>query len=99
MAPSEGFCAPQTRQGRKTLHVSRPYIETALGSLSIDPEHIAESRRFGNQVANELERWKLGRASSDRGRICKREAEQMWRAEFGNRPLNSLGRYRRDGAQ
>lgn len=96
----EGKRTPEMRQGRERLSISRPCVELALGSLAIDGYDIAATRRFGNQLAAEADRWKLRGTGGERGLISKADAHRMFNAAFGEpRKLNSLASYHRDAGK
>ncbi len=71
------------RRGRERLTVHNPRIEKALASHSIDPEHIAETRRFGNRLQAEADRWMLRGGFSERGRISKADAHRILASAIG----------------
>lgn len=77
----EGDRAPETRQGRERLSVSRPHIEAALAShyRRID---IASTRRFGNRLQADAERWLSRGGFNERGRIGKADAARLLRLEL-----------------
>jgi hypothetical protein len=95
----DGDRTPEMRQSRERLSVSRDCVELALGSLPIDPDQVPETRRFGNRLAAEAERWSQRIPPAERGRIGKADAARMFAAAFGSAPRksNSLGSYRRGG--
>lgn len=99
MSAPEGRRDPETRQGRETLTVSRPYIEAALASLTVDGFDMHETRRFGNRLAAEAERWMKRGGFGERGRISKADAHRML-AQACHGEQNRLARYhRRDRAE
>jgi hypothetical protein len=60
-------------------------IDTALASLNIDEEHVAESRRFGNRMLAAVERWQVGRdIGSGPRRLEKRDASRALSLALAN---------------
>lgn len=81
MSHLEGARTPEMRKGRERLSVRSPYIEMALASLQIDDLHIEESRRFGNKVKAEVDRWLVGReVFTSAPRLSKADADRKFRA-------------------
>lgn len=83
MRITEGERTPEMRRGRERLTVHNPRIEKALASHHIDPEHVAETRRFGNLLQAEADRWIMRGGFAERGRITKADAHRMFALAFG----------------
>ena len=83
MPVSEGVRTPEMRRGRERLTVHNPRIEKALASHVIDPEHVAETRRFGNRLQADADRWMLRGGFSENRRITKSDAHRMFLHAFG----------------
>jgi len=83
MRVTEGARTPEMRRGRERLTVHNPRIEMALASLGIDPVDVAETRRFGNRLQADADRWMLRGGFADRGRISKSDAHRMFVLAFG----------------
>lgn len=83
MSHLEGARTPELRRGRERLTVHNPRIEKALASHCIDPADVAETRRFGNRLQAEADRWVMRGGLSERGRITKSDAHRMFVLAFG----------------
>lgn len=78
MAVSNGARTPEMRRGRERLTVRNPRVEYALAGLDIDPAHVEETRRFGNRLMADAQRWMLRGGFSERRRISKSDAHRMF---------------------
>lgn len=83
MRVTEGDRTPEMRRGRERLTVHHPRIEKDLASHVIDPDNVAEVRRFGNRVQAEADRWMLRGGFSDNRRITKADAHCAFIQAFG----------------
>ena len=102
MSSLEGNRDRELRQRRERLSISRPCVETALGSLEIDGYDIAETRLFGNRMQAAVERFMVGRFGTAERRVSKSDANRMWAQAFaGMQPVkgNRLSRLRAGGGQ
>ena len=77
-APGTGNATPEKRAAREVLSLREPHIERLLLGLGIDPEHLAESRRFYKALTAALSRWDIARRRGgmfSTGRISKHNAD------------------------
>ena len=84
----EGDRTPEVRRERPRLAPRAPLIELALAGFNFDGFNVEETRRFGNALLRERNKWadehRHGRRYSDAGLA---------------RHQNRLASYRRDGAK
>lgn len=102
MSSLEGNRTPEMRQRRERLSISRPCVELALGSLTIDGYDVAETRRFGNAVHASVDRFMVGRIASDNRRLSKSDAHRIWAHAFTaveSVESNQLSALRRGGCK
>lgn len=98
MRPQDGDRALKTRRDGR-LGIDHPVTIKALAALSLADDELAQLRPFSNRLAAEAQRWMARGGFGERGRISRLDAEIMWRDAFPARPLNSLAKYRPDGAR
>lgn len=98
MADHNGERALITRRGGR-LGIDHPVTIKALAALSLADNELARLRPFSNRLAADAQRWMARGGFGDRGRITRRDADLIWRSEFGTGRRNSLADYRRDGGR
>ena len=76
--------APLPREkGRKpVLGISDPRVEKSLAALNLNDLNVAETRRFGNLLQAEADRWMLRGGFSENRRITKSDAHRMFAQAF-----------------
>ncbi|MCT2559245.1 hypothetical protein N0B51_09635 [Tsuneonella sp. YG55] len=70
-----------------------------MAALDLSGLDVTELSRFSNRLHREADAWMRRGGFGERGRITRRDADLIWRSEFGSLPQNSLAEYRRDGGQ
>jgi hypothetical protein len=77
--------APLPRgKGRKpVLGISDPRVEKSLAALNLNSFNVAETRRFGNRLQADADRWMLRGGFSENRRITKSDAHRMFVLAFG----------------
>ena len=76
--------SPERRKGREVLTARDPWIEDLLTGLSLDPEYIAEIRRFCKQMYRDRNAWDVARRARGMfgARIDKSNVEKVLRREI-----------------
>jgi len=74
---------PREKGRKPVLGISDPRDEKSLAALNLNDLNVAETRRFGNRLQAEADRWMLRGGLSERGRITKGDACRLFALAFG----------------
>lgn len=90
---------PERREGRNRLSVDDPRTKKCLAALDLSGLNVTELSRFSNRLHRDADAWMRRGGFAERGRITRRDADLIWRSEFGSSRQNSLAGYRQGGAR
>jgi|KBSSwiStaDraftv2_1062776.scaffolds.fasta_scaffold884479_3 hypothetical protein len=74
---------PREKGRKPVLGISDPRVEKSLAALNLNDLNVAETRRFGNRIQAEADRWMLRGGFSESRRITKSDAHRMFVLAFG----------------